>query len=211
MRLPRLGFRKLRPVHIVKLLCLLAGIVAICVVLDARSAPKIKALAALGAKQQATEAISAAIEEVLVDEHVTYDSLVYITQGADGIRSIQTDAVMVNVIRGKINHAVEEAIAAHGAKLKLPLGALLGSDLFAGAGPKLPITLTMAGHAQSVVQSDLVSSGINQTMHRVLLQIDVSLSVILPDGIVETALQTVACLAETVIVGDVPQGLLAQK
>jgi len=197
--------------HTLALLLMLVTIVTgVCVVLDKRVAPQVQALAQTAARQQAAQAISAAVEQVLSDEQVSYERLVGYS-GQDDIRAIRTNAAEVNLLRGKINDAVEKAVTLRRARLKLPLGALLGSNLFAGAGPNVIVPLTMAGSALSDIRSDLSSSGVNQTMHRILMDLRVTLSVILPGGAQASEIELTVCLAETVIVGNVPQGIITQK
>lgn len=178
--------------------------------LDARAKPQIHALAGTAAHQQAAAAINQAVERVLQEEQVSYESLVTFggVEGG-GIRSIETDAIRVNLLRGRINAAAEEAVALRSARLRLPVGALLGSEILAGAGPKLSVPLTMTGSALSDVRSDLTSSGVNQTMHRILMDLNVTLSVILPGEIITTEVSVTVCLAETVIVGAVPDGIMS--
>jgi len=192
------------------LLILLAALAGFYSLLDRRVAPQVQALAATAARQQAAEAISAAVERVLTEEKVTYERLVGYAD-ENGIRSIQTDAAEINLLRGKINSAVEQAVARRRGRLKLPLGALMGSSLFAGTGPNISVPLSMAGSALSDIKSDLSSSGVNQTMHRILMDLRVTLSVILPGGAVDHEINLTVCLAETVIVGNVPQGIITQK
>ncbi|MCL2299314.1 MAG: sporulation protein YunB [Firmicutes bacterium] len=220
---PRLGFRivsfrgrglragRLRPHTLALLLVLAAAIAGTCAVLEKRVAPQVQALAGVAAEQQASAAVAAAVEQVLAEEQVSYGRLVSCEPGESGVRAIRTDAAEVNLLRGKINSAVEKAVALRRARLKLPLGALLGSSLFAGAGPNVTVPLTMAGSALSDIRSELSGAGVNQTMHRILMDLRVSLSVILPGGTVPGEVALTVCLAETVIVGDVPQGLITQK
>jgi len=201
---------RLRPHTFALLLVLVTTVAGFCAVLERRVAPQVQALAQTAARQQAAQAISSAVEQVLADEQVSYERLVGYG-GGDDIRAIQANAVEINLLRGKINNAVEKAVTLRRARLKLPLGALLGSNLFAGAGPNITVPLTMAGSALSDIRSDLSSSGVNQTMHRILMDLRVSLSVILPGGTVDSEIKLTVCLAETVIVGNVPQGIITQK
>ncbi len=204
-----LGRLRLRKGTIVKMAVAAVALALICVGLEARAKPQIHALADTAARQQAATAITEAVQRVLEEEKVTYESLVAYSGGGGGIRSIETKALEVNLLRGKINAAAEEAVALRNAKLRLPMGALLGSELFAGAGPKLSVPLTMTGHALSDIRSDLTSAGVNQSMHRILMELHVTLSVILPGEIVTTDVSVTVCLAETVVVGAVPDGIMS--
>ncbi|MCL2106872.1 MAG: hypothetical protein FWH26_07460, partial [Oscillospiraceae bacterium] len=180
---PRFRRRKVPP----RLLFALGAIILIAAllfpVLEKRASPQVRALAENAAKQQAATAVVEAVESVLLEERVNYERLVTFSAAEGAIRSIQTNTLEINLIRGKINAAVEEAVTLRHTKLRIPLGALTGSELFTGRGPHISVPLTMTGHALSTVRSDLSSSGLNQTMHRILLDLRVSLSVILPGGV----------------------------
>jgi len=193
------------------LLALVISIIGFYALLDRRVAPQVQSLAGTAARQQAAEAISAAVEQVLGEERVTYERLVYYSGDESGTRSIQTNAMEINLLRGKINGAVERAVSLRRGRLRLPLGALMGSSLFAGAGPNITVPLSMAGSALSDIRSDVTGAGVNQTMHRILMDLRVTLSVILPGGAQAHEIDLTVCLAETVIIGNVPQGLITQN
>ena len=181
-------------------------------VLERRAAPQIQALADIAAKQQAAEAIAGAVERVLAEERVTYEGLVE-RREENGVKSLQTNAAALNLLRAKINRAVEKEVRRRRAKLRLPLGALLGSQLFSGQGPSICVRLAMAGDALSDIRSEISGAGVNQTMHRILLDLRVTLAVILPGGARQTEVALTVCLAETLIVGQVPgaMGIVTQK
>jgi sporulation protein YunB len=196
---------------LLRLLAASVAVTAVCLLLNARAKPHIRALAETAAKQQVSSAVTEAVETVLLREKISYETLVTLRVSGGGIESIETNTREVNLLKAKINEAVESAVAQRKARLKLPLGALMGVDLLAGWGPKIGVSLAMTGHALSTVKSDLVSSGVNQTMHRILMPLHVSISVILPGGVSTVEIETTVCLAETVIVGSVPQGLISSQ
>lgn len=160
-RAGRSGGQVIRTRTIALLLVLAAAIAGFCAFLEVRVSPQVQDLAQVAAKQQAAAAVSSAVKAVLTEEQVTYERLVAYAMDENGIRSIQTNAVEINLLRAKINTAVEQAVALRRGLLKLPLGALMGSNLFAGAGPNITVPLTMTGNALSDVRSDLSSSGVN--------------------------------------------------
>jgi len=187
------------------------GIIGMVVVIERRASPQIHALTETIARQQAAEAISFAVEHVLAEAELSYDKLVNYSTSEDGIRSIQTNAREVNLLRAQINSAVEDAVNLRRGRLRIPFGALMGSELFAGRGPNISVPLRMAGSAISDIRSDLSSAGLNQTMHRILMDLVVTISVILPGGAETFQVEMTVSLAETVIVGNVPGGLIASQ
>jgi len=184
----------------------IALVATMLIILERRVTPQVQELAGVVAKQQAAQAIAEAVERVLAEEQVTYERLVE-QQEQNGVKSIRTNALEINLLRSKINRAAEEAVRRRRARLRLPLGALLGSQLFSGSGPNIGVRLAMTGDALSDIRSDISGAGVNQTMHRVLMDLRVSLAVILPGGAQHTDVEMTICLAETVIVGNVPNGL----
>jgi sporulation protein YunB len=209
--LHRAGFQKKVPI-LLTVLVFFVLLAAFLSFIDKRAAPQIALLAQTAAKQQATLSIHQTVEDVLIHEKVTYETLVRVVADPEtAVRTLQTDAAAVTLLEGKINQAIEKTIGKKDAVIKLPLGALLGSELFAGAGPNIKVRLNMTAHVQSDIRSDVVSSGLNQTMHRILMPLEVELNVILPHEILKTSVSTVVCLADTVLIGAVPGGLLTGR
>jgi len=206
------GARQFPVKRVLALLVVLAvGTIGMVILIERRASPQIHALTETIARQQAAEAISFAVEYVLAEVEVSYDQLVSYSTDEDGIRSIQTNAREVNLLRAQINSAVEDAVNLRRGRLRIPFGALMGSDLFAGRGPNISVPLRMAGSAISDIRSDLSSAGLNQVMHRILMDLVVTISVILPGGAETFEIEMTVSLAETVIVGNVPGGLIASQ
>ena len=62
--------------------------------------------------------------------------------------------------------------------------------------------------AEGNYRNDFTSAGVNQTLHRILLDVSVTARLLLPGGVVETQVSTPVCVAETVIIGQPPQTYL---
>ena len=86
----------------------------------------------------------------------------------------------------------------------MPLGTLLGSEIFSGRGPLIPITLSPMGLANIQTTSNMRQAGINQVLHEVVLSVEVEVSAILPGYSADASAQSDYLIAQTVIVGNVP-------
>ena len=64
------------------------------------------------------------------------------------------------------------------------------------------------GTISAEFESDFTAAGVNQTLHRIWLELSVPLTVMLPGGEVQAELNSRLCVAETVIVGNVPSTYL---
>ena len=89
-------------------------------------------------------------------------------------------------------------------ELSIPIGTLSGSSLLAGRGPNISVRMQSVGSSTAVLENEFTSAGINQTKHRILLKVDVSVSILLPGFATAAKVSNVVTVAETIIVGDVP-------
>ena len=89
--------------------------------------------------------------------------------------------------------------------IKLSLGSFTGYRLFSSIGPDIPIGLSTDGKVNTDVRSEFASQGINQTIHRVYLQIDCAMSILTPYENIDTNVSNQVLLVENVIMGDIPE------
>ena len=90
-------------------------------------------------------------------------------------------------------------------ELKIPLGSLLDSELVWARGPYITARALWVGSVSAEYESDFSSAGVNQTIHQIWLDLSVPVTVLLPGESLAISVQTSICIAETVIVGQVPQ------
>lgn len=199
-RRQRLSLR-LRAVLLVGLL--VAGAVAV----DARIRPLIQSMAAYQAKVFATRAINDSIAGQMAEEQVGYEGLVRLTSGPDGrVSSVQTDMVRLNQLKATLTNAVSDRMDALNDQIvNIPLGTLVGGQIFSGRGPLVEFRVVPAGYVRSELTHRFDSAGINQTRHQIALHIDASIIALLPGYTTTTEISTDVILAETVIVGMSPE------
>ena len=89
-------------------------------------------------------------------------------------------------------------------ELSIPVGSLTGSPLLAGRGPRISVRMESVGSSSARFENQFESAGINQTKHRIVLRIDVYVSILLPGYSAVTQVSNEITVAETVIVGEVP-------
>jgi sporulation protein YunB len=88
--------------------------------------------------------------------------------------------------------------------LSIPLGSLTNLDLLAGRGPLITVKMQSVGSSTARLVNRFTSAGINQTKHQILLNVDVYVSILLPGFTTATKVSNSFTVAETVIVGSVP-------
>ncbi len=88
--------------------------------------------------------------------------------------------------------------------VRIPLGAVLGADLLAAVGPRITVRTVSLGQVNVDFYDEFEAAGINQVKHKIYLTASVTVSVIgssMAEGETVTAEIPVA---ETLIVGKVP-------
>lgn len=136
-----------------------------------------------------------------------YDQIITLEKDAEGkITALKSNMAAVSAYR---NLLMEELVDGLGGlqqrNMAIPLGSLTGIDLLSGRGPGVPVKVLSVGAAKSAFENVFTSAGINQTRHQIMLNITVTASVLMPGKTTQTDITTQMCVAETVIVGNVPE------
>ena len=148
--------------------------------------------------------INEAVIDILRSGDYGYDY--FVTQDKDqagNIVSLDTNMSRVNAFSSQLLYEVakldREAIPIH-----IPMGNLVGSSLLLSKGPNLEIEMIMLTSAHIEFQSQMQAAGINQTEHRLVLRVVVDIDVLVPWGRISSQVVREVIIAETVIVGNVP-------
>lgn len=175
--------------------------------LEMKMRPLVKTYAQGRAAYIATRAVNEAVEEEIEEQGDIYDNLVYFEKNSDGdIMAVKTDSVKINRFKSSILSKINEKIYQNSSSLiEVPLGNIINGELFSGRGPGVPVLLQMINNANASFVSEFTQAGINQTRHRLIINVSVGMSVLLPGGRAYFEVTTEVNLAETIIVGKVPE------
>lgn len=145
-------------------------------------------------------------EATEVMKKYTYDDLLIITKDEKGnIKMVGTNVVTVNEIISDIPVHIQNALEkSENNSFGIRLGSFLGSNLFAGRGPNVNIKMEIAGNLDTELKSEFVAAGINQTLHKIYLEIKCNVIILTPFETMEEQIVNQVLLAEGLIVGEVP-------
>ncbi len=157
-------------------------------------------------KSLTSHAVNSTISEIISDTDV-YDDLVTITTDSNGkISMIQANAIKINTLSKQISNQVLTKVENIGEQgIKIPFGTFTGMPLLANKGPDVLIKVAPVSTLDCVFKSEFIQAGINQTLHRIYLDVTTEVNLILPifKDKVKTYTQVIIC--ESIIVGDVPE------
>ena len=83
-------------------------------------------------------------------------------------------------------------------------GSFTGFKLLAGRGPGVKIRISTIGDVETDLRSEFTSQGINQTLHRVYLQVKCNVNILTPFDNISREITNQVLLMENVIVGSIP-------
>lgn len=168
--------------------------------------PLIIRMAEARASQLAVEALNQAVDEVM-GSSLTYSDLVLVSFDAEGrLAMLQANTMKMNDIASAAALVAQRnlgALAEQG--VSVPLGAALGISLFSGSGPMINASVVPIGSVTTSFATSFESAGINQTRHEISLQASVRMRIIIPTGADSVTVDTLVPIAESIIVGQVPQ------
>lgn len=190
-----------------KALALIVLLALFLVVIGNHVRPIFESITTNQARIQSIDTINSAVAEELRNRSVTYEELVTVERGdSGGVLSITTNMAKMNELKSYIISDVQKVIG-EGSHMKVgvPIGTLMGNDFLHGWGPEIPLRVTLSGNVNADFKSSFESAGINQTKHQIYLNIHTSVYSFLPGFNTTTEVDTNIPVAETIIVGEVPE------
>lgn len=201
-RLPLSGRQKVR------LLCffLAAAIMTLAIVGMTHLKTLLGDLAVTRVSNSVNQVVTAAVQDTINSGEIQYDRLISFEKDNDGaITALQSNMAEFNKLQSAITTDVLQRLGRMAdTDLEIPLGTLTGSALLAGRGPRFTVRMQSVGSCTAHFENQFDQAGINQTTHRILLSVDVSMSILLPGFSTYTQISNTFSVAETVIVGSVP-------
>ena len=166
-------------------------------------------LASAKAEVLAVQALNQAAEALIADG-ISYDSLVHVTLGEDGsVRLLQANTAGMNSLASRASLTAQAKLEAlQDQTVSVPLGSALGVTLLAGTGPRIRVHMLPVGAVVTAYETEFTSAGINQTRHRVLLTMRAQVRLVLPTGASGVEAVTQVAVAESIIVGQVPDSFV---
>lgn len=157
-------------------------------------------------KALSTRAMNSAIADVIMGSIVYEDLVNIITDELGNISMIQANSLEINNLSKDLAQTTETRIEEYGRNgIKIPLGTFFGMPMFVGRGPQVRIKMNPVGSINCSFTSNFESAGINQTVHKIYLNITASVGVVLPLKSQKFTTSQQVLICESIIVGQVPE------
>ncbi len=174
--------------------------------LDAKLRPAIYDLAALEAYALSSRTVNSAVEKILSENAPAYSEIVDINYSdINTITGITTDIVKMNLFKSQVTRAIDNAFnEENNTEVSVSLGTASGVTLFSGWGPYIDVDVGYSSSTYSDFENVFSSAGINQTQHNIMLNIETTVMLNMAGRRISQMVETSFCVAQTVIVGSVP-------
>lgn len=195
-----------------KILLIITAVILFVVILISSTlnsiSPRIVAYCEARVRSMSTQAINRAL--FLSFSATTYSDIIRIDKNDRGeIVLLQANSLLINEIAKSMSSNTEfflSTIVEQG--IDIPLGTLSNMTIFSGKGPNINIVFTPLPTVACVFKSEFETAGINQTRHKIYLEILTSITIIIPTAtkIIDLTNQILIC--ENIIVGQIPETFL---
>ena len=139
-------------------------------------------------------------------QNITYDSIISeITDENGKIVALRTNTNELNRISNNLAITIEDNIAQNDqSTIKIPLALFFNAGIFGGTGIRVKIKTVPLGDTKIDCVSQFDNVGINQTRHRIILNVKTYCTIIAPVYLKNECYEKEVVLAETILSGDIP-------
>ena len=192
------------------LICLLVMAAVIFGMFRSRYRDVIRGLAETQVKNTTSDLANDAIARQIADGVIQYDRIVFFEKDLEGrITALKTNMSEINRLKTDILNIInDEILALDTSDIGIPMGSLILPELFSGKGPVIPVHILSIRNSDAAFRSNFSQAGINQTIHQLIMLVSVDVAVLVLGQTGSFTVTSEVVVAETVIVGDVPNTFL---
>lgn len=175
--------------------------------------PRILSISQSFAENEVSMIIDREVKNLMLEEFLSYDKITIINRDSSGrVTSISANSVLINNFANELDIKIGDEIESRNLiENKVYLSGLVGSELFSGIGPKIPIRFQPVSITHVDITHSFEEAGINQTIHTITLLVSVDIEILLPLAHSFITVQSEMPIAQTLIVGTVPEAYFNKK
>lgn len=156
-----------------------------------------------------TVQINKAIADIMAENNYNVDHFVTFEKNGSGdVAAISSNMAHINSLSAEILDRIVGETANHTITVEIPIGNLTGVSLLMGRGPGVPVQIIVLTSSRVEFNNSVVTAGINQTKHQINLEVIVDIDILIPWDTESTQVVTEVLIADTIIVGQVPETYL---
>lgn len=156
-----------------------------------------------------TKTVNDSINEVIGEGVYGFDYFITLEKDGDGnVTAITSDMAHINTLSTEILNSVIKSTDNGIIRISIPAGNLSGLNMLLNKGPDIQVDIIMLTSSRVDFRNEMVSCGINQAKYQLVLEVTVDIDILVPWGTESATTVTEVIVADTVIVGKVPNTYL---
>ncbi len=157
-----------------------------------------------------SDLINDAVSRQIAAGSVAYENIVYFEKDISGkITALKTNIAQVNMLKTEtLDYVNETLLDTDNFDIGVPIGSMVLPEFLSGRGPQIPVQIMSIRNSDAVFDSNFTQAGINQTLHQLKMTVLVDVTVLVLGQTVDFSVTSDVVVAETVIVGQVPNTFL---
>ena len=161
-------------------------------------------------KNSTSDLINDAIDRQIQSGNIECDRIVYFEKDLDGrITALKTNMSEVNRLKTEILNLInDEILAMDTSHMGIPLGSIFLPEILSGMGPSIPLQVLSIRNSDASFRSYFTQAGINQTLQQLTMEVSVDVTVLVLGETASFTVSSQVVVAETIIVGQVPDTFL---
>lgn len=169
-------------------------------------APMVQELAKARVDNRASYIINEAVEILLREDRINYENIILLEKDANGaVTALKTNMSEINHLKTQILSVIDTMLLDLDInEIGLPLGSVILPELFSGTGPKLPVRVMSISRSDAEFRNEFKEAGINQSLQQIMMDVIITMTILTPVGTETVTTVSQVVVAETVIVGSVP-------
>ena len=199
--------RRCENAFLIKTAAVLLAVAVLLSVVFYKMRPVILRHAESAAETLLLDASNKAILDILSEQNVSYNDIVTLSREESGrVTSLETDIVKINSLISLISNRLSGIISENEYyDLYIPLGTFFSSTYTSGYGPKSHFKMQLTATARVNFSHEFKAAGINQVLHIVMVDMDISGSLVITGYNGGISVKNQAMAAQTIIVGTTPE------
>ena len=195
--------------HLGAVILVIIGVASLFIYIDLCLRPVVITVAQYHIQSLINKAVNNAIITVMDETQFSYEDLVEINRNSnDEIVSVNYNSLHINKLRSElIKISIEETQKIPVSYVYIPIGNITSIDILQNKGPKLKFTITPSSYVEADVESVFQNTGINQINHQIFINVKVTANALIPNYSTSVYSENKVCVAETVIIGKVPDSI----
>ncbi len=193
--------------YIILILIIALVLSSLWVLADIRLRSVAKTFAKSSVKTILSDCANSAVYTALENIEVSYNDLAVISRNDQGLAtSVEINAIAANSLKSYLTSEISKSLSKYGeVTFKVPISAAFGIYYTSFNFPKLSYTVSVTTTVISNIKSTFTGAGINQVLHQILMTVTLESDLAMLKDNTEQTFSTDFIIAQTVIVGAVPE------